>query len=73
MSTVAEIKAAFEELPENEARELAAWIQGFVEDRWDRQIGEDLAAGRLDQLAEQAMARYQAGQLKPLREFLDNA
>jgi hypothetical protein len=52
VSTVAQIKAAVEELPENDARELAAWIQGFMEDRWDRQIGDDIATGSLDQWAD---------------------
>jgi len=73
MSTVTELKAVFERLPENDARELANWIQSVVDDRWDRQIDDDIAAGKLDKLAEEAMAHYQAGRVKPLHEVLDNA
>ncbi|MBI5383818.1 MAG: hypothetical protein HZA90_03935 [Verrucomicrobia bacterium] len=73
MSTVAEIKSAFEQLPEHEAWEVADWIQEVMEARWDRQITDDIASGRLDKLAEQAMSHYQAGRVKPLHEFLDNA
>jgi hypothetical protein len=73
MSTVAEIKAAFEQLPEAEAWKLADWIHEVMEDRWDRQIEDDIAAGKLDKLAEQALTHYQAGRVKPLHEFLDPA
>ena len=73
MSTVAEIKAAFQQLPETEAWKLAGWIQKFLEDRWDRQIEDDIAAGKLDKLAAQALTHYQAGRVKPLHEFLDHA
>jgi hypothetical protein len=73
VSTVTELKAAIEELPEKDARELANWIQEVMDDRWDRQIDGDIADGKLDTLAEQAMAHYQAGRVKPLHELLDNA
>jgi hypothetical protein len=73
MSTVAEIKSAFQQLPEKEARELADWIQEVMEERWDRQIEDDIASGKLDKLAEQALSHYHAGRAKPLNELLDNA
>jgi hypothetical protein len=44
-----------------------------MEDRWDRQIDDDVAAGRLDRLAEQAMAHYGAGRVKWHTELLDHA
>ena len=72
MSTVSEIKAAFAQLPENDARELAEWIQEVMEARWDRQIESDIAAGKLDKLAEQAIGHYRAGRVKPLNELLDH-
>jgi hypothetical protein len=73
VSTVTEIKAAFEQLPEKDARELANWVQRVMDDRWDRQIDDDIAAGKLDKVAEEAMAHYRAGRVKPLHELLDNA
>jgi len=73
MSTVAEIKRAFQNLPEKEAREVAGWIQEVMENRWDRQIDEDIASGKLDKLAEQALSHYRTGRVKPLNELLDDA
>ncbi len=72
VSTVAEIKNAFQQLPEKDAREVANWIQEVMAERWDRQIEEDIVSGKLDKLAEQALSHYQAGRVKPLDEFLDN-
>jgi hypothetical protein len=73
MSTVADIKSAFKRLPQKEAREVAEWIQEVMEQRWDRQIEDDIAGGKLDRLAEQALSHYHAGRVKLLHEFLDNA
>ena len=73
MSTVAEIKTAFEQLPENEAQEVADWIQEVMESRWDRQIHDDIAGGKLDKLAAQVVLHYHADRVKPLHELLDNA
>jgi len=72
MSTVAEIESAFEQLPEQEAREVADWIQEVMDTRWDHQIDEDIAGGKLDKMAKQALSHYQAGRVKPLHELLDN-
>lgn len=71
MSTVAEIESALRELPEKEARQVAGWLQEYLSEKWNRQIDEDIAAGRLDRLADQALADYQAGRVKPLDEILD--
>jgi len=30
-------------LPEQGARHLAAWLQGYLDEAWDRKIEEDLA------------------------------
>ena len=48
-----------EELPE---LDLAALIDRL----WDRQIELDIGAGRLDELAAEAIAEYKAGQTRPL-------
>jgi hypothetical protein len=46
------------------AKELAAfrkWYEEFDSAAWDRQIEADAAAGKLDAVAEAALAAYRAG------------
>ena len=61
MSTIAEIEDAVRRLcPED----LAAFREWFVQldaEAWDRQIEEDVAAGRLDSLAEEALEDLRQG------------
>ena len=45
---------------------LAEWLAEYRADLWDRQIEEDAKAGRLDKLAEQALADLRAGKTTPL-------
>lgn len=63
MSTVVEIESALRELPEREAWQVAGWLQEYLSEKWNRQIDEDIAAGRLDRLAD-----YRAGQVKWMEE-----
>ena len=65
MSTVKEIEAAIGELPRDEFFDLIAWIKTQFGDEWDRQIEEDMKAGRLAHLAREAVAEYHAGHTKP--------
>ena len=65
MSTVEEIESAIERLPRDQFFRLLAWIRGRYEDEWDRQIAEDVKAGKLDLLAREAVAEYRAGQTTP--------
>jgi hypothetical protein len=43
-------------LPEANVRELAHWLQNYLDDRWDHQIESDLASGKLDRLIAKAEA-----------------
>ena len=65
MSTVKEIETAIGELPRSEFFELITWMRGQFEDEWDRQIEEDVRAGRLDHLAREALAEYHGGRTRP--------
>jgi hypothetical protein len=71
MSTVAEIENALQKLPVNDAWKVADWLQQYLDEKWDRQIDADIAAGRLDKLADQALDDYRAGRVKPLDEIID--
>jgi len=56
MSDVVEIERAVERLGPEELAEFRAWFDEFDADRWDRQFEADVAAGRLDALADEALA-----------------
>ena len=50
-------------------KELLAFRRRFREydsDEWDRQIEEDVRAGKLDKLAEEALAEHHAGKSKEI-------
>ena len=72
MSTVAEIENALQELPVNDARKVADWLQEYREQLWDKQIDADIDAGKLDPLWEKAKADIAAGRVKPLDEVLND-
>ncbi len=61
MSTVQEIEAAIERLPRSELFKLTGWISAKFSDAWDKEIEEDIKAGRLDQLAQEALSEFRAG------------
>jgi hypothetical protein len=61
MSTVLEIEKAIEKLPSQELFELTHWISSRFSDAWDRQIEEDICAGRLNDLAAEALEEHRAG------------
>jgi hypothetical protein len=65
MSTVEEIEAAITKLPREQLFRLTQWLKAKFEDEWDRQITEDAQAGRLDNLANEALGEYRAGQTRP--------
>lgn len=71
MSTVVGIEVALRELPISDARAIADWLQGYLDDRWDRQIDDDIDAGRLDVVAERSLRDYEAVRARPLDEVLD--
>lgn len=62
--SLAEIKDAVNALSPGELAELAAFIRQRDEAAWDRQIREDVTAGRLDHLAEEALEEYGAGRTR---------
>lgn len=59
MTTVREIESAIEKLSDAEIAELKAWL-------WDRDIEADVTAGRLDAVAEEALAEHRARKTRPL-------
>ena len=64
--SVAEIEAAITKLPAKELAELAAWLQEYDHRVWEKQIEDDLDAGRLDELLADVDKEHQAGLARPL-------
>jgi hypothetical protein len=65
MRTVEEIEAAIEQLPRDQFFRLRDWMTSRFEEQWDKQIEEDIKAGRLDHLAQEALAEFHAGLTTP--------
>jgi len=70
MSTVAEIKAAIDQLSPEERCELEALLHPFPDDAWDTQMKQDVAAGKFDALNREAEAEHAAGKTIPLTDIL---
>jgi len=64
--TVKEIEQAVEQLTPDQLAEFRAWYEQFDAAAWDRQIEEDIVAGKLDALADAAIADHKAGRTKKL-------
>jgi hypothetical protein len=66
MSTITEIERAIERLSPQELARLRAWFADFDAERWDRQFEADVAAGRLDKLADEALGDLRRGRCTDL-------
>ena len=64
--SVTEIEAAISELTSKDLDELINWLSEHHAKIWDRQIEEDLEAGRLDTVLAEVDREYEAGLAKPL-------
>ncbi len=66
MGNVKSIEHAVESLPPMELAEFRRWFSEFDGAAWDRQIELDASAGKLDQLAAEALADYRSGAAREL-------
>jgi hypothetical protein len=66
MSTIEEIKAAIETLPEADYFRLRTWFSEQDWGKWDRQVEADSASGKLDFLIDEALDEKNKGTLKEL-------
>ena len=55
MSTIRDIESAVQRLSREELAAFRAWFAEFDAQVWDRQFEEDVAAGRLDARADEAL------------------
>lgn len=66
MSEVEQIERQIERLDDRAFARLRQWFIEYDHARCDRQIEADSAAGKLDSLAEEALAEHRAGKTRPL-------
>ena len=66
MTTVTEITGAVRRLPKREPAKFRKWFAEFDAAAWDREFEQDVAAGRLDALAREALRDDRAGRASEL-------
>lgn len=72
MITRSDVELAIRQLPEDEVRNLAKWLQDYLDETWDKQIEADLASGKLDHLIARAEADIATNNVRDLDEVLRN-
>jgi hypothetical protein len=72
MTTLPEIEAAIKKLPEGDIRQLAVWLQDYLDEIWDEQIEADLVSGKLNKLIAKAETDIAANKVRNLDELLRN-
>lgn len=66
MTNVKEIEFAVKRLSREELHAFRAWFEEFDAAAWDRQLEEDVADGRLDSLAQEALRDLHQGRCTDL-------
>jgi hypothetical protein len=66
MTTVAEISGAVRRLPKRELAKFRKWFAEFDAAAWDREFDEDVASGRLEALAREALRDDRSGRTREL-------
>ena len=66
MAKVNELANEVQQLNRDELAAFRDWFRKYDSDEWDKEIEEDILAGRLDKLANEAIAEHKAGRSKEL-------
>lgn len=66
MSTLEQIEAAILTLPSDEFQRLRQWFFDVDYQRWDEQLEQDISEGKLEALAEEAIAEFEAGRCRQI-------
>ncbi len=63
---ITELQTVVRKLSQDELAEFLEWLDEFQESLWDRQIEEDLKAGKLDPLIRQAEKAFSEGKCQEI-------
>ena len=66
MTKLEKLEREVQSLSRDEMSAFRAWFRKYDSDGWDRQIEEDVQSGKLDSLAEEAVAAYRTGRAKEI-------
>ena len=66
MTTAEDIEKAVEQLAPRELARFRAWFEAFDARQFDAAMERDISAGKLDALAEEALAAHRAGRSRDL-------
>lgn len=66
MLSLKRIESEVASLPDQELRKFSKWFTEFEAKRWDQDIEADIASGKLDDLAAEALDQFASGKCKPL-------
>ncbi|PDT16233.1 hypothetical protein CO670_14340 [Rhizobium sp. J15] len=66
MTKLEQIEKSVAELDKQEFEAFSAWFEALQAERWDRQLETDAASGRLDHLADKALADFRSGKTRRL-------
>ncbi len=64
--SIEELESVVSGLSDAELARFSEWFEEFMADQWDRQIEQDVRAGRLDAAIKRADDHYEAGRCTPL-------
>ena len=66
MATIQEIKSAIGALPHEDYIQLLGWIHNMDWSEWDKQLEDDVASGKLDSFAKEALEAKKSFKLQEL-------
>ena len=64
--SIEQLESAVSGLAPAELARFSQWFEEFMADQWDRQIEQDMAAGRLVAALKRADDHHEAGRCTPL-------
>jgi len=66
MRKVEKLENEVQQLNPDELAAFRDWFRKYDSDEWDKEIEKDVSAGRLDKLAEEAIAAHKAGRTREI-------
>ena len=66
MTTASEISGVIRRLPKRELAKFRKWFVAYDTAAWDREFERDVASGRLEKLAAEALRDFRAGRCTDL-------
>jgi hypothetical protein len=66
LTKIQRLEREVEALTRDELAAFRKWFQEYDSAAWDEQIEQDASAGKLDKLAEKALADHKAGRTKEI-------